>query len=127
MTIQQSYPILLVDRVLEIEPQKKVRAIKNVSLNEKIFKGHFPENPIYPAIYLVEGLCQCAQLMFGSSVAVTAKLEEFKFTKPVYPGDQIVYEVELQEQLGAFVISKAYAYVDGKKIAQGKILGCEAK
>lgn len=123
--LAQKYPLRLVDRIVELQKTQWIKAFKNVSLNEKIFKGHFPEKPIYPAIYVVEGLCQCAQLMYGSTLAVTAKLTDFKFTKPVLPGEQIVYEVSYDSTVGPFVTSRAKAFVDGKVVAKGTIVGCE--
>ncbi|MGE3975126.1 MAG: 3-hydroxyacyl-ACP dehydratase FabZ [Bdellovibrionales bacterium] len=123
--IAHRYPLLLVDRVLESRTGEYVKATKNVSFNEKVFLGHFPNHPIYPAIYIIEGLCQCAQVMLGAEKAVTAKLESFKFTRPVYPGDQITYEVELESMMGAFQIAKAVASVNGKAVSKGTIVGCK--
>ena len=123
--IAHRYPLLLLDKVLAVEPGQSVTGIKNVSFNEKVFLGHFPGRPIYPAIYIVEGLCQCAQVMLGAQVAVTAKLEEFKFVKQVVPGDQLRYEVQLLEKIGQFQRASAKALVDGKVVAKGTIVGCE--
>jgi len=123
--IAHRYPLLLIDRVLDVRPREFVRGLKNVSLNEKVFLGHFPDRPIYPAIYIVEGLCQCAQVMLGASIAVTAKLEDFKFIKPVVPGDQLIFEVELESMLGPFQTAKAKAMIDGKTVVKGTIIGCE--
>lgn len=119
-----AYPIRLVDRVIETDPQKSVKAFKNVSFNEKIMIGHFPNKPILPAIYIVEGLSQCAQIMLGAQVAVTAKLESFKFKQQVVPGDQLHYEVTLESKMGQFQIANATARVDGKVVAKGQIIGC---
>jgi 3-hydroxyacyl-[acyl-carrier-protein] dehydratase len=118
------YPLALVDKVLDEVPLKKVVAIKNISFNEKIFLGHFPNKPIYPAVYIVEGLCQCAQIMLGAQVAVTAKLEDFKFFQQVVPGDQLKYEVNLEEMIGQFQIAKGKVYVGQTVVAKGKIIGC---
>ncbi|MBI4042406.1 MAG: 3-hydroxyacyl-ACP dehydratase FabZ [Deltaproteobacteria bacterium] len=119
------YPFILVDRVLEKEPGKRVVAIKNVSFNERIFLGHFPKQPIFPAVYIVESLCQCAQIMLEADVAVTAKLDSFKFTRPVVPGDQLHLEVTLDKRVGDFQIANARASVEGKKVATGVIVGCK--
>lgn len=118
------YPLALVDRVLEEVTLSKVTAIKNVSFNEKIFSGHFPDKPIYPAIYIVEGLCQCAQIMLGAKIAVTAKLEDFKFTQQVVPGDQLRYEIILESMIGQFQIAKGKVYVGSTIVAKGKVIGC---
>lgn len=122
MKNEQRYPLLLIDRVEEVAAEK-VRAIKNVSLNEKVFVGHFPRQPIYPAVYIVEGLCQCAQILLGAGVAVTAKLEDFKFLQRVVPGDRLHYEVEREARMGKFLIVKARATVDGATVSTGRIVG----
>lgn len=124
MNLAHRYPLLLVDKVLECVEGERVSAVKNISYNEKVFLGHFPGQPIYPAIYIVEGLCQCAQIMLGATVAVTAKLDEFKFLAQVKPGDQLVYDIKLQEMVGNFQIAVAKATVNGKAVAKGKIVGC---
>ncbi len=123
--IDHRYPLLLVDRIIEEKPGEFVKAYKNISFNEKIFNGHFPNQPIYPAIYIVEGLCQCAQIVLGSQVAVTAKLESFKFTQQVLPGDRLQYEVNQKAMMGDFQIAEAKAIVNSKVVAKGEIIGCQ--
>lgn len=122
MIIRQRYPLLLVDRVLEAT-EERVRTLKNVSFNEKVFTGHFPDQPIYPGVYLVEGMCQTAQILMGARMAVTAKLDEFKFSRQVIPGDQVEFEVTRESQLGRFVAVVARARVDGREVARGRVLG----
>ena len=117
------FPILLVDKILELNLKKKIIAQKNITFNDPIFQGHFPGHPIYPAVHLVEGLCQCAQLMYQSELAVTVKLEDFKFSKPVVPGDILIYEVILDSEKGPFVVSKAEIKVAGKIVTKGIITG----
>ncbi len=122
MIIRQRHPLLLVDRVLESSAER-VLALKNVSFNEKVFVGHFPDQPIYPAVYLVEGMCQTAQLLMGAGVAVTAKLEDFKFSRKVLPGDQVIFEVTRESRLGRFLVAQASARVDGQVVARGRVVG----
>ena len=96
------YPILLVDRVLEIEPRKRIVAIKNVTISEPVFLGHFPGRPVLPGVFLIEGMAQAGGLLLLSDIPdrqnkllYFAGIEEAKFRRPVTPGDQIRYEVEV--------------------------------
>ena len=96
------YPILLVDRVLEIEPKKRIVAIKNITIAEPIFNGHFPGRPVMPGVFLVEGLAQAGGLLLLHDMPDRANkliyfmgIEEAKFRRPVVPGDQVRYEIEV--------------------------------
>lgn len=125
--IPHRYPLLLVDRVLKLEPQVECEAVKNVSLNEIILHGHFPNNPIYPAAYIIDGLCQCHQMLMGMEYAVTAKLDKWRFRFPVNPGDQIHYHVKLKHKFGEVYESEATASVDGKVCAKGIMTAARQK
>lgn len=99
------YPMLLVDRVLEIEPGRRIIAIKNVTVNEEIFLGHFPSHPVVPGVLLVEGLAQAGALLLlhddpdrSSKIPYFMSIEKAKFRKPAVPGDQLRYEVEIMRQ-----------------------------
>ena len=96
------YPMLLVDRVLECEPGKRVRAIKNVTINEPFFNGHFPGLPIMPGVLVVEALAQAAAILAfrtaekksdGKSIYYLVGIDGARFKRPVVPGDQLVLEV----------------------------------
>lgn len=97
------YPFLLVDRVLSVEPGKGVVAIKNVSVNEPFFQGHFPGHPIVPGVLLVEAMAQAAGVLIyqtdpariGSRLFYLAALDNVKFRRPVVPGDQVRLEIEV--------------------------------
>jgi 3-hydroxyacyl-[acyl-carrier-protein] dehydratase len=98
------YPILLVDRVLEIEKGKSIRALKNISINEPFFNGHFPHRPVMPGVLMLEALAQAAALLAFDTLGVTpddktvyyfAGIDGARFKRPVEPGDQLILEVEL--------------------------------
>ncbi|MCH2240663.1 MAG: 3-hydroxyacyl-ACP dehydratase FabZ [Aquabacterium sp.] len=99
------YPILLVDRVLELEAGKRIRALKNVSVNEPYFVGHFPYRPVMPGVLMVEALAQAAALLAfetlgiepdDKSVFYFAGIDNVRFKRPVEPGDQLLLDVTLE-------------------------------
>jgi 3-hydroxyacyl-[acyl-carrier-protein] dehydratase len=98
------YPFLLVDRITELEPGKRITGIKNVTINEPFFQGHFPGNPIMPGVLIVEAMAQVGGVLAGLSMPEMAEkegkrtlffmsMDKVKFRKPVVPGDRIVFEV----------------------------------
>ncbi|MEQ8188781.1 MAG: 3-hydroxyacyl-ACP dehydratase FabZ [Candidatus Eremiobacterota bacterium] len=122
------YPFLLVDRVLDVEPQKRIVAIKNVSANELFFTGHFPEQPIMPGVLIAEALAQVGCIMMyteneqvSGKIPLLMGLNNFKFRKPVVPGDQLIMEVELLKVRRGFGKIKGYAKVEGNIVAEGEI------
>jgi len=119
------YPLLLVDRVLEIEPKKRIVAIKNVTINEQFFLGHFPGRPVMPGVLLIEGLAQAGGLLVLHDLAQRdgkllyfAGIEEAKFRRPVVPGDQIRYEVEVLRLRSTFCKVAGRALVEGELAAE---------
>ena len=125
------YPFLLVDRVLECEPGKRLVALKNVSVNEPMFTGHFPERPIFPGVLIMEALAQATGILAfkttntkpdGTSLYYFAGIDNCRFKQPVLPGDQMIMEVELiKEKRGIWKFSAA-AKVDGKVVASAEIM-----
>lgn len=123
--IPHRYPFLLVDRVLELE-EKRIVTIKNVTVNEEFFNGHFPGAPIMPGVLQVEALAQsgCIMLMKGSnadpeeSLIVFTGIKNAKFRKSVVPGDQLVMEVLLANQRRNFISMEGKATVDGKVVCE---------
>ncbi len=120
------YPLLLIDRVLELERAKRVVAIKNVTINEPFFVGHFPGYPIMPGVLIVEAMAQAgAALLFtevterDNKLLVFTGIERARFRRPVTPGDQLRIEVEVLAFRGTAGRLQGKAYVDGK-------LACEA-
>jgi 3-hydroxyacyl-[acyl-carrier-protein] dehydratase len=118
--IPHRYPFLLVDRVLEMEPGKYCKAIKNVSVNESQFLGHFPEEHIMPGVLIIEALAQAGALIILSleenkgKIAYFAGIDKCKFKQKVVPGDQLLLDVEIIRQKGPIGIGKAIATVNGK-------------
>lgn len=122
------YPILLVDRVLEIEPKKRIVAIKNVTVNEPIFAGHFPGRPVFPGVLLIEGMAQAGGLLLLQDIPDRAKkliyfagIEDAKFRRPVVPGDQVRYELEVLRLRSTFSKLAGRVTVDGQLCAEAVI------
>ena len=119
------YPFLLVDRVVELEPGKRVVAVKNVTANEPQFTGHFPERPIMPGVLMVEAMAQAGAVAvltlpeYAGKLALFAGIDECRFRRTVLPGDTLRMEVTLEKLRGMFGRAKAVASVDGE-------VACEA-
>ena len=126
------YPILLVDRVLEIEKGVRIKALKNVSINEPHFQGHFPHRPVMPGVLMLEALAQAAALLAFDTLGETpddqtvyyfAGIDGARFKRPVEPGDQLILEVELDRMKSGIFKFKALAKV-GDEIATEAELMC---
>ncbi|HEX3553949.1 MAG TPA: 3-hydroxyacyl-ACP dehydratase FabZ [Thermoanaerobaculia bacterium] len=122
------YPFLLVDRVLEVEPGRRIVALKNVTVNEPFFAGHFPGRPVVPGVLLVEGMAQAGGLLLlgdvpdrASKLLLFAGIEEAKFRRPVVPGDQIRYEVEVLRLRSTYCKLAGRVMVDGQLAAEAVI------
>ena len=126
------YPILLVDRVLEIDKGKRIKALKNVSINEPYFSGHFPHRPVMPGVLMLEALAQAAALLAFDTLGETpddqtvdyfAGIDGARFKRPVEPGDQLILEVELDRMKAGIFKFKTRAKV-GDEIAVEAELMC---
>jgi 3-hydroxyacyl-[acyl-carrier-protein] dehydratase len=129
------YPLLLIDRVLELKRKERIVAIKNVTINEPFFVGHFPGLPIMPGVLIIEAIAQAGGALLLTEVAdrsekvmVFTGIERAKFRRPVSPGDQLRLEVELKgwREVPGMTAAKmqGYAFVDGKKVAEA-IVSCQ--
>ncbi len=118
------YPILLVDRILEVEPGVRCVGIKNVTINEGFFQGHYPGQPIMPGVLIVESLAQCGAVILLSQdsyrgmVPVIGAIDNVKFKRQVVPGDQLRLEIELLWIKSSIGRIKGVATVDGQLAAQ---------
>ena len=126
------YPLLLIDRVLELKRKERIVAIKNVTINEPFFNGHFPGLPIMPGVLIVEAIAQAGGALLltevedrTDKVMVFTGIERAKFRRPVSPGDQLRIEVEVQgwRAVPRMIAVKMHgnAYVDGKRVAEATV------
>lgn len=123
------YPFLLVDRILEFIPGEKIVGMKNVTINEQFFQGHFPGHPIMPGVLIIEGMAQAGGIMLLNQlenpedyVAYFASIDNVKFRKPVLPGDTLRYELTVISLKRSLAKMHGEAYVDGELVAEGDFL-----
>jgi UDP-3-O-[3-hydroxymyristoyl] N-acetylglucosamine deacetylase/3-hydroxyacyl-[acyl-carrier-protein] dehydratase len=119
------YPFLLVDRILEIEPKKRIVGLKNVTINEPFFQGHFPGHPIMPGVLIIEAMAQVGGVLlmgevegYESKVVYFMSLDNVKFRRPVKPGDQIRFEIEMTQMRGMVCKMRGIAKVDGEVVCE---------
>jgi len=120
------YPLLLVDRILEMEPGKRIVGLKNVSINEPYFQGHFPGFPLMPGVYILEALAQVGGILMikslglevGKYAVVFAGIDDARFKRPVYPGDQLILELEVITLKKSLSKMKGTAKVDNQVVAE---------
>ncbi|GHT84823.1 3-hydroxyacyl-[acyl-carrier-protein] dehydratase FabZ [Betaproteobacteria bacterium] len=125
------YPFLLIDRVLEIEEGKRIRALKNVTMNEPFFPGHFPHHPVMPGVLIIEAMAQAAALLsFKStgakldenSVVLFAGIDKVRFKRQVVPGDQIVFDVDVTHSKRSIYKYQGVARVDGQVVTEAELM-----
>jgi len=127
------FPFLLVDRVTEFTPDKRLVALKNITINEPFFQGHFPGHPVMPGVLIVEALAQASGLLVFLSTPqhskqplyYLVKVDKAKFMQIVVPGDQLVLQVELKRMLRRMGQFACRALVDGKVVAEAELLCAE--
>lgn len=131
------YPFLLVDRVLSyaLESPPRIRALKNVTMNEPFFQGHFPGHPVMPGVLILEAMAQAAGCLAhlgrqaegaADQLYYLVKIDKARFSRVVTPGDQLIFEVEQKRLVRGMGLYVASASVDGKKVAGAELL-CAAR
>ncbi len=125
------YPFLLIDRVLELEEGKRVLALKNVTMNEPFFPGHFPHHPVMPGVLIVEAMAQAAALLSfktlgikpdENSVVLFAGIDNVRFKRPVVPGDQLLFDVSITQSKRNIYKYKGTARVDGELATEAELM-----
>ena len=123
------YPMLLVDRILDYERGRWIRGLKNVSMGEQVFQGHFPKQPVFPGVMIVEAMAQTAGCLVALDVEHPEEkvmyfmcIDKVKFRKPVVPGDQMVMEVRILQLRGDIARLRGEASVGGIKVAEAEFM-----
>lgn len=124
------YPFILVDRILNLVPGEKITALKNVTINEPFFRGHFPSYPIMPGVLIVEAMAQAAGVLALESMPAEKRgapvffmgLDKVKFRKPVVPGDQLIFEVQIIKFRSKVVKASGKAFVEDSIVAEAELM-----
>jgi 3-hydroxyacyl-[acyl-carrier-protein] dehydratase len=126
--IPHRYPMLLIDRIIELEPLKRIVGIKNITMNEAVFQGHFPGAPVFPGVFIIEAMAQAgAVLLFSevpdreSKLLYFTGIDEAKFRKPVVPGDQLRLEVSVLRYKLGYAKLRGEAFVGDQLVAEANI------
>lgn len=128
--IPHRYPFIMIDRILELTLGEKIVALKNVTINEPFFQGHFPENPIMPGVLIVEAMAQAGAVLaaksldkeFHDSLIYFMGIDKVKFRKPVTPGDQVIFELKFLKLRAKVFKMAGIAYVDKKIVAEAELM-----
>ncbi len=124
------YPFVLVDRVLEIVLGESIKALKNVTINEPFFQGHFPSEPVMPGVLIMEGMAQAGAILayltetekVGKSLVYFAGMDKVRFRKKIVPGDQIIFEISVLKRKSKIYKLAGKAYVDENLAAEAELL-----
>lgn len=124
------YPFILIDRVLDLMPGERIVALKNVTINEPFFQGHFPAFAVMPGVLIIEAMAQAGGVLFFDSLPEEQRgalvyfmgMDKVKFRKPVVPGDQIIFEVKLLKQRLKAIKLAGTAKVDGNMVAEAELM-----
>ena len=114
------YPFLMVDRITALDPGKTITGIKNITMNEMCFLGHFPGEPVMPGVLILEGMAQTGGILACLSDA--ALIDKARFRRIVYPGDQMVYKLEMLKQKGRVIKMAGKTYVDDQLVTEAELM-----
>ncbi len=127
------YPFLMVDRVLHYRPGESLTALKNVTINEAYFQGHFPARPVMPGVLIVEAMAQAAGILAfysnntrENAISYLAGIDKARFKRPVVPGDQLIIDVTTEKTVMGIFRFRAAAKVEGKLVARCELLSAHA-
>ena len=128
--IPHRFPFLLIDRVIELTPNEKLVAIKNVSINEQHFVGHFPEEKVMPGVLIVEAMAQAGGVLVieslppekHGSLVYFMGIDKARFRQPLVPGDQLIFEIDMIKSRGRAAKLSGVATVDGNRVAEAEVL-----
>lgn len=122
------YPFLLVDRIKEFEPHKRIVGLKNVTINEPFFQGHFPGRPVMPGVLIIEAMAQAGGVLVfksggsvGKTIMYLTGIDEAKFRKPVVPGDQLRFEIEVIKKRPPFWKMQGKAFVENESVCEAVV------
>ena len=124
------YPFVMVDRILSLELGKQIVGLKNVTINEPFFQGHFPARPVMPGVLILEGMAQVGGIMayysnpkaIGNKLLFFAGIDKARFRKPVAPGDQLIFTLQLLKEKRSIMVMGASASVDGQLVAEAELM-----
>jgi 3-hydroxyacyl-[acyl-carrier-protein] dehydratase len=124
------YPFLLVDRILEMEPGERIVGLKNVTINEPFFQGHFPQQPVMPGVLIIEAMGQTGGVLAASTLPeeeqgqliIFMGMDKVRFRKPVVPGDQLIFELKILKQRRKILKMFGTAKVDGQVVAEAELM-----
>ncbi len=133
--IPHRYPFLLIDRVIELNLNESIVAIKNVTMNEPFFQGHFPGRPVMPGVLVVEAMAQASAALCAETLGTPEEgtyyfftgIDKVRFRQPVVPGDQIRLEVKILRRIKSMWRFSGEAFVDGKRVANAELMCAQGK